>query len=86
MIETKNLYENNEGFQLKKFNSEKFSNTTELLQKKIRYHDLNAQTRKKQSKINSPFININNNTEKNSEEKENSDLDPFITIFKERRK
>ena len=81
MIESKNLYENNEGFQLKKFNSEKFNNTTELLQKKIRYHDLNAQTRKKQSKINSPFININNNTEKNSEEKENSDLDPFITVY-----
>lgn len=81
MIENKNLYENNGNFKLKKFNSEKNCNTTEIIQRKIRYHDLNAQTRKNQNKTNSPFININNITEKNCDEKENSEIDPFITVY-----
>ena len=81
IIETKNLYENNDKYKLKKFNSEKFCNTTEIIQKKIRYHDLNAQTRKNQKKDISPFLNINNNTEKNCDEKENSEMDPFITVY-----
>ena len=82
IIETKNLYENNDKYKLKKFNSEKFCNTTEIIQKKIRYHDLNAQTRKNQKKDISPFLKINNNTEKNCDEKENSENDPFITVYR----
>ena len=67
---------------LKKFNSEKLCNTTDIIQKKIRYHDLNAQTRKNQKKDISPFLKINNNTEKNCDEKENSENDPFITVYR----
>ena len=81
MIENKNVYGNNDRFKLKKFNSEKFCNTTEIIQRKIRYHDLNAQTRKNQKKVNSPFINIDNNNEKNCEEKESSQIDPFLTVY-----
>jgi serine/threonine protein phosphatase PrpC len=81
MIEPKNFDSNYDIFKLKKFNSEKFCNTTEIMQRKIRYHDLNAQTRKSQKKVSSPYINTKNITEKNCDEKDNSETDPFLTVY-----
>ena len=75
----KNLYDNHK---IKKYSSEKISNTTEIIQKKIRYHDLNAQTRKKSQKEYTPLLSKNNNnknTEQNNEEKTSDD--PYITVY-----
>ena len=65
-----------ENYKLKKYPSEKITTTTEIIQKKIRYHDLDAQTRKKSEKNFTPLARKNN---KNNEEKYVDD--PYITVY-----
>ena len=77
--ELMNIYDN---YKLKKYPSEKITNTTEIIHKKIRYHDLNAQTRKKSEKYYTSILSKNNKSkkaEKNNEEK--SSDDPYITVY-----
>ena len=70
----------NENYKLQKFPSEKLSNTTEIIHKKIRYHDLDAQMRKKADKLSTPILSKNNSGgEKNNDEK--YDEDPYITVY-----
>ena len=67
-------------YKLKKFPSEKLSNTTEIIQKKIKYHDLDAQTRKKSENYYTPLLTKKNkNIEKTKEEKSNEYT--YITVY-----
>ena len=78
--EISQLINNNEYYQLKKYSSEKLSNTTEIIQKKIRYHDLDAQTRKKSEKLSTSILSKNNKSgDKKNDEK--CDEDPYITVY-----
>ena len=70
----------NEKYKLKKVPSENFSNITEIIHKKIRYHDLDAQMRKKSEKLSTPILSKNNrDVVKNNDEK--YDEDPYITVY-----
>ena len=66
---------------LMKFQKEKLKITTQIIQKKIRYHDLDAQTRKKSPNFYTPLLTRNNknNNEKNNEDK--IEDDPYITVY-----
>ena len=91
IIQNENEYKNNlqqnirknqlEYNKLIKFKSEKLINkTTEIIQKKIRYHDLNVQLRKNSEKNYSPISGINNKkNEKNNGEK--SSDESYITVY-----
>ena len=77
--EKNKLFENNN--KLMKFQKEKLKITTQIIQKKIRYHDLDAQTRKKSPNFYTPLLTRNNknNNEKNNEDK--TEDDPYITVY-----
>ena len=78
--EINNLINVNINYKLKKYPSAKISNTTEIIHKKIRYHDLDAQSRKKSDKFYTPLLSKNNkNIENNNDEK--SEDDPYITVY-----
>ena len=74
--ELSKLFSFYDNYKLKNFQSEKLT-TTEIIQKKIRYHDLDAQTRKKSEKNFTPLLRENKN--KNNEEKYIDD--PYITVY-----
>ena len=82
-IDTRNkIIDFNSNYRLKKFHSEKLTNSTDIIKKRIQYHDLDAQTRKTMKNFYSPLLNKNNdnnNTEKNIEE--HSHADPYLTVF-----
>ena len=74
--ELSKLFSFYENYKLKNYSSEKITTTTEIIQKKIRYHDLDAQTRKQSEKNFNSLLRKNN---KNNEEKYIDD--PYITVY-----
>ena len=75
---TSNENNNNNNFNFINSKYKKWKNTTQIIQKKIRYHDLNARLRKKQDIFYSPIFTRNKNKNKEAQKEEE---DPFLTIY-----